>query len=112
MDMNELEELEFDQQMLDSAMNNTYLILTGKATYEALLDVESMQSGDITQHVKTALLFNPMTDDYDPKFPHLHNDVDGDELIESMIEYYVEIEEYEKCAELVKIKESRYGTER
>ena len=26
--MNEIEELEFDQRMLESAMNNTYLILT------------------------------------------------------------------------------------
>jgi len=112
MDMNELEELEFDQRMLESAMNNTYLILTGKATYEALLDAESMQPGSINQHIETALLFNPMTDDYDPKFPHLHNDVDSGELIESMIEYYVETEEYEKCAELVKIKEEKYGTER
>jgi len=109
--MNELEELEFDQRMLESAMNNTYLILTGKATYEALLDKESMQPGSIDQHIETALLFNPMTDDYNPKFPHLHNDVDSSELIESMIEYYVETEEYERCAELVKIKEGNYGTE-
>ena len=110
--MNEIEELEFDQRMLESAMNNTYLILTGKATYETLLDKESMQPGSVDQHIETALLFNPMTDDYNPKFPHLHNDVDSSELIESMIEYYVETEEYEKCAELVKIKERNYGTER
>lgn len=106
--MNELEELEFDQRMLDSAMNNTYLILTGKATYEALLDNESMQPGDIMQHVKTAMLFNPIADDYDPKFPHL-NTSDGTEMIDSMIEYFVETEEYEKCAELVKYKERANG---
>ena len=112
MDMNEIEELEFDQRMLESAMNNTYLILTGKATYEALLDNESMQSGDITQHIETALLFNPMADDYNPKFPHLHNDSNGDELVDTMIEYFIETEEYEKCSELVKYKERGYGTER
>lgn len=110
--MSEIEDLEFDQQMLNSAMNNTYLILTGEATYEALLDAESMQPGSIDQHVETALLFNPMTDDYNPKFPHLHNDVDGGELIESMIEYFVETEEYEKCAELVKYKEKINGKTR
>ena len=106
--MNEIEELEFDQRMLDSAMNNTYLILTGKATYETLLDNESMQSGDITQHVKTAVLFNPIADDYNPKFPHL-NTSDSDEMIDSMIEYFVKTEEYEKCAELVKYKERANG---
>lgn len=110
--MNEIEQLEYDQRMLDSAMNNTYIILTGKATYEALLDRESMQPGDITQHVETALLFNPIADDYNPKFPHLHNDISEEELVDTMIEYFVEIEEYEKCAQLVKYKEGKYGTER
>jgi hypothetical protein len=110
--MNELEELEFDQRMLDSAMNNTYLILTGRATYEALLDKESMQPGSIDQHVEAALLFNPMAEDYNPKFPHLHNDNNDNELIDTMIEYFVETEEYEKCAELVKYKERDYGQKR
>ncbi len=110
--MSEIEELEFDQRMLRSAMENTYLILTGKATWASLMDKASMQPGSIDQHNDVALLFNPMADDYNPKFPHLHNDINKDELFESMIDYYVESEEYEKCAELVKIKEKRYGTER
>lgn len=109
--MNELEELEFDQRMLESAMNNTYLILTGRATYDALLDKESMQPGSIDQHVETAVLFNPLADDYNPKFPHL-NTSDSNEMIDSMIEYFVETEEYEKCAELVKYKKGTYGTKR
>ena len=110
--MNEIEELEFDRRMLNAAMNNTYLILTGKATYDALLEKESMQRGSIDQHVETALLFNPMAESYNPKFPHLHNDSNGDELIDTMIEYFVETEEYEKCAELVKYKEKGYVKER
>ena len=110
--MSELEELEFDRRMLNAAMNNTYLILTGKATYDALLEKESMQEGSIDQHVETALLFNPMAEDYNPKFPHLHNDSNGNELIDSMIDYFVETEEYEKCAELVKYKENGYVKKR
>jgi len=110
--MNEIEELEFDQRMLSAAMNNTYLILTGKATYDALLERESMQEGSIDQHIETALLFNPMADDYNPKFPHLHNDSNGDELVDTMIEYFVESEEYEKCAALVKYKEKTNGKKR
>ena len=86
--MSELEELEFDQRMLRSAMENTYLILTGKATWESLMDKASMQTGSVDQHNDTALLFNPMMDDY------------------------IESEEYEKCAEIVKIKENKYGTKR
>ena len=110
--MNEIEEIEFDQRMLEAAMNNTYLILTGKATYENLLEKESMQPGSIDQHVETAILFNPMTEHYNPKFPHLHNDSNGDELIDSMIDYFVETEEYEKCADLVKYKERGYVKKR
>jgi hypothetical protein len=101
-------EAEYDQRMLNAAMNNTYLILTGKATYEKLLDKESMQSGSIDQHMETAILFNPFTDGYSAKFPHLHNEVSRVELIDCMIDHYIESEEYEKCAELVKIKNKSY----
>tara|TARA_R110000765_G_scaffold297638_2_gene392753 strand:+ start:624 stop:992 length:369 start_codon:yes stop_codon:yes gene_type:complete len=93
-------EMDREQRMLRAAMENTYMILTGKATWDTLMEKASRQSGSIDQHSGTAILFNPMNDDYDPKFPHLHNDVDGNELIDSMIEFYVETEEYEKCAEL------------
>ena len=110
--MNEIEEMEFDQRILRSAMENTYMILTGKATWDSLMDKVSMQPGSIDQHNDAALLFNPMSDDYNPEFPHLHNDINSNELFESMIDYYVESEEYEKCAEIVKIKEKRYGTKR
>ena len=110
--MSELEELEFDRLILRSAMENTYMILTGKATWDSLMDKASMQPGSVDQHIDVALLFDPMDDDYNPTFPHLHNDINVNELFESMIEYYVESEEYEKCAEILKIKESNYGTKR
>ena len=110
--MSELEELEFDQRMLDAAMNNTYLILTGKATYDSLLEKESMQAGSIDQHIETAVLFDPISTEYNPKFPHLHNDTSKHDLVDSMIDYFVELEEYEKCAELVKYKENKYVKKR
>ena len=104
-DLFESDQRDFDERMERAAYENTYLILTGKATYEALLEKESMQKGSIDQYMTTAVLFNPMSDEYSPKFPHLHNQVDRNELIDSMINYYTETEEYEKCAELVKTKE-------
>ena len=104
----ESDSLDFDRRMLNAACENTYLILTGKTTMKRLLDEESMQAGDILQHVGAAVLFNPLSDDYSPRFPHLHNEVSRIELIDCMIEYYTESEEYEKCAELVKIKNKSY----
>ena len=96
----EQDQSDFDKLMERAAYENTYLILTGKATWESILEKQSMQSGSIDQFVKTAILFDPMGDDYSPKFPHLHNDIDRNDLIDSMLEYYILTEEYEKCAEL------------
>ena len=103
-DLFESDQRDFDERMERAAYENTYLILTGKATYEALLEKESMQKGSIDQYMTTAVLFNPMSDEYNPKFPHLHNQVDRNEMVDTMIEYYTDKEEYEKCAELVKTK--------
>jgi len=96
--------MEQEQRLLRAAMENTYMILTGKATWDTLMEKASRQSGSVDQHNSTAILFNPMSEEYDPKFPHLHNDVDSNELLDSMIDFYVETEEYEKCSNLVKIK--------
>ena len=95
---------EFDERMLNAACENTYLILTGKATYESLREKESMQPGSVDQYVETAVLFNPFSEDYSAKFPHLHNEVSRTDLIDFLIEHYVESEDYEKCADLVKYK--------
>tara|TARA_R110002153_G_scaffold274053_1_gene446849 strand:+ start:320 stop:661 length:342 start_codon:yes stop_codon:yes gene_type:complete len=105
-DLFESDQKEFDQRYLTAACENTYLILTGKATYEALLEKESMQEGSIDQHIQTAILFNPFKDDYNAKFPHLHNEVSRTELVEFLIEHFIETEEYEKCADLTKYKAS------
>jgi len=100
----EQDQKDFDDKMLDAACENTYLILTGKATYESMREKESMQEGSIDQYIETAVLFNPFSDDYSAKFPHLHNEISRKELVEFLIEYYVESEQYEKCADLMKYK--------
>ena len=100
----ESDQTEFDERMLNAACENTYLILTGKATYESMREKESMQEGSIDEYVETAVLFNPFSEDYSAKFPHLHNEVSRKELVDFLIEHYVEIEEYEKCADLMKYK--------
>ena len=97
----ESDQRDFDEKMLTAACDNTYLILTGKATYESLREKESMQSGSIDQYIETAVLFNPFTEDYSAKFPHLHNEVSRKELVDFLINHYVEFEEYEKCADLM-----------
>lgn len=96
--------IEYDERMLRAAFENTYLILTGKATWKTLSERESIQSDSIDQHIESAVLFNPFSGDYSAKFPHLHNEISRIELVDVMIEYYIDTEEFEKCAELVEYK--------
>tara|TARA_R110000744_G_scaffold177927_1_gene296913 strand:- start:548 stop:817 length:270 start_codon:yes stop_codon:yes gene_type:complete len=76
-------EMELIQQQ---ANDNTFDILTGKITMEELFESNNdsipllVQAKDITD---------------------LENRLD---VLEGMIEYYTEGEEYEKCAKLVKLK--------
>jgi len=102
-DLFESDQNEFEDNMQRAAYENTFLILTGKATWNTLLEKQSEQPDEDAND--TAILFNPFENDYSPKYPHLHNEVDRNELIDNMIEYYTGTEEYEKCAELVETKE-------
>jgi len=71
---------------LDLAMNNGYHILMGDITIDDLLSNSSRQ--------KLYISFDPdklQSNDY------------WDDIINNMINYFIEIEEYEKCAELKKL---------
>lgn len=68
------------------ANDNTFNILTGKITMEDLFESDQ---DNIPLLVQTTEIVD------------LENRLD---VLEGMIEYYTEEEEYEKCAELVKLK--------
>ena len=77
--------LETDElELVNDAMNNAYNILTGKDSYESLF----FENAD-----RIALPFNPFS-----------NDVSWDSVIDTLIEHYVELEWYERCAKLVELK--------
>ena len=69
----------YDTEILDDAMQNAYAILTGKYTFDVLLEM----------HDELPLPFNIEQEEPD---------------YDAMIEYFIEIEEYEKCNELLKLK--------
>jgi hypothetical protein len=84
----DFEELNFEEEaeILNAAYENTYLIVTKQVTIEEMLR-ESLETGDF--------LFLP----FDPSNP------DTIELIlDDVIAYFEDCEEYEKCAELVAAK--------
>jgi hypothetical protein len=86
--MNELERLRLEEKLIDKAMNDTFRIITGKITLERyLIEKEKELDED------WALLF----DGFNNTMPTIRT-------LDNMIDYFVSLEEYEKCAELVKYK--------
>tara|TARA_R100000664_G_scaffold782_3_gene2294 strand:- start:1290 stop:1598 length:309 start_codon:yes stop_codon:yes gene_type:complete len=86
-ELSESERIHLEQMMVEKAFDNSYLVITKKATFEELLDRR-----DEFSHVGTKAVLI-----YDP------SEGWGTDEVEDMIDYYEELEEYEKCAELKKI---------
>jgi hypothetical protein len=79
--MSKIQQKQLDDIMLEQAYNNAWLILSEQATFEDL----------VQRKFKTGKEFIMC---FDPDEGPTQNE------LENMIEYYVEIEEYEKCAKL------------
>ena len=78
-----------DIEMYEKAMENAYDLITKRKTVDDIyFDLEDEQY-----------------DEYYLPFDPLHEDGRSPDIIDMVIEYYTGIEEYEKCAELVKIKD-------
>jgi len=72
-------------------MKNTYRIITGKSSLDDILDESSMQSGNKVDHNPPIFFIGP-DESYD------------NEDIDSMILVFEQVEDYEKCTELLKLK--------
>tara|TARA_Y100001938_G_scaffold143552_1_gene216486 strand:- start:19256 stop:19510 length:255 start_codon:yes stop_codon:yes gene_type:complete len=70
----------YDTEILDEAMNNAFEIIIGNKTFDKIMDEEG----------ECSLPFDIRQEEPD---------------LEGMIEYFIETEEYEKCAVLQKIKD-------
>ena len=75
-----------DEELARLANDNTFNILMGNVTMKELFD----------QDIDVPLLV-------DPSQEFLSNTTKM-EILDGMIDYYVEVEEYEKCSELLKLK--------
>jgi hypothetical protein len=79
-----------DYQIYEEAMENAYAIITKRKTLDDIYN-------DFEKEGKYDEFYLP----FDP----IHEDGRSADIIDMVIEYYTETEEYEKCAELVKIKD-------
>ena len=75
-----------DEELASLANDNTFNILMGNITMKELFN----------QDIDVPLLV-------DPSQEFLSNTTKM-EILDGMIDYYVEVEEYEKCSELLKLK--------
>jgi hypothetical protein len=88
--LSDIEQMKAEAIMLDTAFNNSYLILTNQITFSELLSRRFDTGEDaITAH-------DP---EVGPK---------KDELL-NMLDYYVELEEYERCAKIKQILDQNYS---
>ena len=83
-ELSEAEKYEMEQMFIQKAFENSYKVITKKITFEQLLNIKSSFGQ------KAALIYDP-SEGWD------------DMVLEDMIYYFEEEEEYEKCAELKKI---------
>ena len=79
-----------DIEDYQESMQNAYLFVTKKLTVDDVYD--DLESGKVTEFY---LPFDP-----------IQNDGRDNATLDLLIEHFTELEEYEKCQELVKIKNS------
>ena len=85
-DMTIEEKMEYENYIVDQAFENSYQVLTSKSTFEDLLDKKTKYG------VKAIMIYDP-TEDPD------------EDIYDDIIYYYEDLEEYERCAELLSIKQ-------
>ena len=84
----EYKQYEEDLELYGTAMNNAYYLITKKRTLDDIyFELDEGKRNTFP------LPFNPMQEDGRT-----------DDILDVVIEYFTSTEEYEKCAELVKIK--------
>ena len=83
-ELSETEKYHMEQMMIEKAFENSYKVITKRTTFQKLMDTK-------TKFGQRAILVYDPSEGYD------------EFVLEDMIDYFEETEEYEKCAELKKI---------
>ena len=88
-EMSESEKYEVEQILIEKAFDNSYLVLTNKTTVEELLEKTSKFG------MKAVTMLYP-------------GEEPDEDLYDDIIYYYEDLEEYERCAELLKVKKKKF----
>ena len=85
----EEEKYEYEQMLVDSAFENSYKVLTKKTTFEKLMDTKDKFG------IKAIMIYDP-------------SEEPNEDVWDDVIYYYEDLEEYERCAELLKLKNKMF----
>tara|TARA_R110002012_G_C11586074_1_gene605805 strand:- start:340 stop:651 length:312 start_codon:yes stop_codon:yes gene_type:complete len=88
-EMSEQEKYEVEQMLIDRAFENSYLILTNKTTMDKLMEKKSKFG------MKAMLMYDP-------------SDEPDEFLYDDIIDHFEHHEDYEKCAELLQLKNKMF----
>ena len=81
-----------DLELYNTAMENAYNVITGKIS----LDEVYIEIEESDEELDFPLPFNPF----------LHENI-SDEEVDHIIDHFIELEEYEKCQELLECKKNK-----
>ena len=79
--LQEIKQRQIDEEILADAFSNSYRILTNEMTFNDMLDDK------LSENLTTVLAFDP------EEGPRLYE-------LENMLYYYIDTEEYERCARI------------
>jgi hypothetical protein len=82
--MGEIEKYKEEERIIESTMHWSYMLITKQITFDELMELD----------VEFGLLYHPEDENNNYR-----------EIIDTLLDHYIYTEEYEKCQDLVDIKE-------
>tara|TARA_R110000787_G_scaffold284584_2_gene398479 strand:+ start:2816 stop:3091 length:276 start_codon:yes stop_codon:yes gene_type:complete len=86
--LDKLDDYYYKEEIINNTMHYSYLLITNQITFDELLDIQSTEG--------FGLIFDP----YDP-------DIDEQNIIDTLLDHFIHLEEYEKCQDLIDLKKEK-----
>jgi hypothetical protein len=83
--LDRLEDYRYREDIINSTMHYSYLLITNQISFDELIEAQ-VEEG-------FGLIFDP----YDPY-------INEDDVIDTLLDHFIYLEEYEKCQDLIDIK--------
>jgi len=83
--LDKLNDHRYKEEMVNKTMHYSYLLITNQISFDELMEVQ-IEEG-------FGLIFDP----YDPY-------INEEDIIDTLLDHFIYLEEYEKCQDLIEIK--------